>query len=59
MEEEKTTQQWGYHPTRGVQMFTLKKGEKLPNGWSDKPHPGQHPHDAEQGREPAKEPAKS
>jgi hypothetical protein len=27
-DEEKTTQQSGYHPKRGAQMFTLKKGEK-------------------------------
>lgn len=49
----------GYHPEKGAQTFNLKPGESLPKGWSDKPHPGQHAHDAEQGREPAKDPAKA
>lgn len=35
----------GYHPAEGAKTFSLKRGEKLPAGYSDAPHPGQHPHE--------------
>lgn len=36
------------HPVMGYKKgesreFSLRSGEKLPEGWSDKPHPGDHP----------------
>jgi hypothetical protein len=48
--DEEKTAHVGYHPKKGAETFHLKRGEKLPEGYSAKPHPGQHPHDAEQGR---------
>jgi hypothetical protein len=41
MDDAKTKPQiWGYHPTKGAQLFD---GDTLPEGWSDKPFTGQHP----------------
>ena len=39
---------FGYQPGK-ARVFDLKAGEKLPEGWADKPFPGDHPHDAEAG----------
>jgi hypothetical protein len=36
----------GYHKEHGAKTFNLAPGEKLPAGYADAPHPGQHPHDA-------------
>lgn len=55
MDKVKTTLTVGYHPQKGAQTFELKPGEKLPAGWSDKPHKGQHPHDDEREPEQADE----
>lgn len=38
---------WGYHATQGARLFALSPGARLPAGWADAPHAGQHPHDAE------------
>lgn len=46
---------WGYHPAHGGRLFALAPGEALPDGWSDVPHVGQHPHDIELGMEPPRE----
>jgi hypothetical protein len=46
----------GYHPKKGPQTFHLRRGEKLPEGFSDKPHPGQHENERDGRRE---EPAKA
>jgi hypothetical protein len=42
----------GYHADKGAKTFHLRDGDKLPNGYTDTPFPGQHPHDAEFGRVP-------
>lgn len=55
MSDAETRKVMGYHPKHGARTFDLKPGEKLPAGYSDAPHPGQHPHDAEQGRTPEPE----
>ena len=47
MDEPKKIATVGYHPQKGVSTFFLRPGQALPAGWSDKPHPGQHPHDDE------------
>ena len=38
---------WAYHPVLGARVFELSPGRKLPAGWADVPHAGQHPHDAD------------
>lgn len=35
----------GYDAQGRAQTFDLEPGEKLPEGFSDKPPPGAHPHD--------------
>lgn len=42
-----TVQSMGYKKGGKSQIFTLKKGEKLPDGWSDTPPKGEHPHEKE------------
>lgn len=41
----KTTPTMGYKPGGRSQVFQLKEGEKLPEGWQSKPPAGEHPHD--------------
>ena len=36
-EAKKTVPTWGYHKTEDPQIFDLKEGEKLPEGWHDTP----------------------
>lgn len=45
-EPEGTTPTWGYHRDGRSQLFNLKPGERLPEGWADAPAPGMHPQEA-------------
>ena len=51
-QSKEATPRWGYHPAHGGRLFALAPGAALPDGWSDVPHVGQHPHDVERGLEP-------
>lgn len=42
-----TVRVMGYKKGGKSQIFTLKKGEKMPDGWSDTPPKGEHPHEKE------------
>lgn len=46
MTDEKKSPAWGYHKKHGAKLF---EDGNLPAGYADVPHPGQHPHDAENG----------
>jgi len=39
-----------------AKVFDLKDGERLPDGWSDRPPKGDHPHDVELGIKPDERP---
>ena len=44
--EEKIFQTWGYKPDGSAQIFDLREGESLPDGWSDRPELWNHPNTA-------------
>jgi hypothetical protein len=37
---------WGYKSDGAAEIFDLEEGEKLPEGWSDRPEPWHHPNTA-------------
>lgn len=45
-------QVWGYKKGK-AKLFTLNKGEKLPDGFSDTMPKGDHPHDKERAADDA------
>jgi hypothetical protein len=34
---------WGYKSDGSAEIFDLKEGESLPDGWADRPEPWNHP----------------
>jgi hypothetical protein len=43
---EKIIPTWGYKSDGTAEIFDLKEGENLPEGWSDRPEPQHHPNTA-------------
>jgi hypothetical protein len=52
--EQKISPTWGYKPDGSAQIFDLKEGEKLPDGWADRPEPWNHPNTAHLHSRPVK-----
>lgn len=54
--DEKTALTVGYDRKGAPRMFNLKPGEKLPEGWADRPPPGTHPAEVADGIKAEPEP---
>jgi len=51
--EQKIFPTWGYKSDGSAQIFDLKEGEKLPEGWADQPEPWNHPNSKHLHNRPA------
>jgi len=54
--EQKLNPTWGYKSDGSAQIFDLKEGESLPDGWSTQLEPWNHPNSRHLHTRPAEQP---